>query len=132
MEVLINQCIQPYVNVQKNFLICLHGNFYNDIAKFKTRTSDQMKNHVQLIVLIEGHRQWWDLVHNCWQHSECYDEASLILHMLIMTLSPVLTSSPYPQVTCDHPTPGFIAGHGGWGVQSEVLVIWLQPSLLLR
>ena len=45
-------------------------------------------------------------VHNCRQRSECYDEASLILHMLIMTLSPVLTSSPYPQVTCDHPTQG--------------------------
>ena len=70
--------INLYVNFQKNILICLHDHFYNDWAywaKCKTFSSDEIKNHLQLIVLIEGTDNG-GTGGNCSQRSECYDEAS--------------------------------------------------------
>lgn len=106
--------INLYVNFQKNILICLHGDFYNDWAKCKTLSLDEIKNHLQLIVLIEG-------TDNGGTGAIVVSAASVMMRPhpphVIMTLSPVLTSSLYLQVTCDHPTPGFIPGHGGCRVR---------------
>ena len=64
--------INLYVNFQKNILICLHGDFYNDWAKCKTLSLDEKSSPINCPNW--GHRQWWDWG-NCSQHSECYDEA---------------------------------------------------------
>ena len=125
--------INLYVNFQKNILICMSSWWllqWLGKVKCKTFSSDEIKNHLQLIVLIEGAQTMVGL------GAIVVSAASVMMRPhpphVIMTLSPVLTSSLYLHSTSYMWSPNTRVHTRSWRVQSEVLVIWLhataQPS----